>query len=313
MLGLHLRGYDFSAKPFTDNLANYFAAANAIWNLGLGYEKVDGIQRIRIEPVVHFFDSSSNSIDLNFVNNYTSTFKTDAINNGVDIGYGKWQLTAGGSLIDDPQTIHTYVPPFKYVGKKLSILCGWIAASLMFELTRRAVEKLSETFDTDNDKFILAINDDLEAKLDYVSATNLNDPETRYNKELTPGRNFLRHSAALFVGATQYIGQFFKFTSGLGNFLAEIEIAPDACVGSDVATVTENQDMVITGAVLHGIEVLKFEGFPLNWEQYKLIRDSPNKSIGISKTAAGHVPYFIDNIDFFLFERKANFILFRTV
>jgi len=313
MLGLHLRGYNFTAKPFTDNLSERFAAANAIWNIGLGYEKVAGVLKVRIEEAAHFFDSSSNSIDLSYVNNYISTFKTDAINNGVDIGYGKWQLTAGGSLIDDPQTIHTYVPPFKYVGKKLSILCSWIAASLMFELTRRAVEKLSETFDTDNNKFVLAINDDLEAKLDYVAASNLNDPETRYNKELTPGRNFLRQASLLFVGAAQYIGGVFKFTSGLGNFLAEIEIAPDACAGSDVATVTENQDMVITGTVLHGIEVIKFEGFPLNWDQYKLIRDSPNKSIGISKTNADHVPYFIDNIDFFLFERKANFILFRTV
>jgi len=319
MLGLHLRGYNFTAKPFTDNLSERFAAANAIWNIGLGYEKVAGVLKVRIEEAAHFFDSSSNSIDLSYVNNYISTFKTDAINNGVDIGYGKWQLTAGGSLIDDPQTQHTYVPPFKYVGKKISILCSWIAASLMFELTRRAIEKLSETFDTDNDKFVLAIKElrsifdvlSYEAKVDYFAAANLYDPELRYNKELTPGRNFLRHMPTLFIGAAQYIGNFFKFISGLGNFTASITLFAGDCIS--VVTVVENQDMEITGAVLHGIEVIKFEGYPLNWDQYKLIRDSPNKSIGISKTNADHVPYFIDNIDFFLFERKANFILFRTV
>lgn len=311
MLGLHLRGYDFTTKPFTDNLLERFKAADAVWGIGLGYEKVAGVLKVRVEEVGHFFDSSSNSVELSGVTNYTSTFKPDSISNAIEIGYNKWQLTAGGSLIDDPQTQHVYSTPFKYVGKKITIFCTWIAASLLFELTRRAIEKLTDTFDTDNDKFLLAINEANEAKVTYVAATNLNDPALRYNKEITPGRNFLRWLKTLNVGAGQYVGQFFNFVSGLGNFRASIQIAPDGCAGSDVATVTEDSNIAITAAVLHGIDVITIKGFPLNWDQYKLIRESPNKSIGISRTTDNHVPYFIDQIDFYLFERKANLTLFR--
>lgn len=311
MLGLHLRGYDFTTKPYSENLAAHFAAADAIWPIGLGYEMVSGVLKVRIEEAAHFFDSSANSINLDNINNYITSFKSDSINNGVDIGYSKWQLTAGGSLIDDPQTIHTYVPPFKRVGAKVTRLCSWVAASLLFELTRRAIDKLSETFDTDNDKFILQINESNEPKLDYVSATNLNDPETRYNKEITPGRNFLRAASILFVGGKEYIGDLFRFVSGLGNFTAEIELAPDSCSGTDVATVAENQDMEITGDTLHGIDVIRCEGYPLTWERFKLILAMPNNSIGISKTTEDHVPYFIDQVDFFFFDRKVNFTLFK--
>jgi hypothetical protein len=312
LLGLHMRGYDFGSKPYLANLTEHFMAANAIWNIGLGYEDVGGDLKVRIEDAAYFFNASSNSIDLNNVTNYTTTYKTEAINNGGDIGYSKWQLTSGGSLIDDIQTQHTYTNPFKYVGKKFSIMCSWIGAALLFELTRRAIDKPNETFDTDNDKFVLHINGSNEAKLDYVSASNLNDPDGRYNKEITPGRNFLRHASLLFVGATQYIGNVFRFVSGLGNYSAVIEITPDVCVGSDVAEVDEHANIEITGDVLNGIEVIKFDGYPLSWEQYKLIRDNKNKSIGVSRTTADHVPYFIEQIDFFLFERKANFTLFKA-
>lgn len=313
MLGLHLRGYDFAAKPFTDNLLERFKAADAVWGLGLGYEKVAGVLKVRVEEVGHFFDSSSNSVELSGVTNYTSTFKPDSISNAIEIGYNKWQLTAGGSLIDDPQTQHVYSTPFKYVGKKITIFCTWIAASLLFELTRRAIEKLTDTFDTDNDKFLLAVNEANEAKVTYVAASNLNDPALRYNKEITPSRNFLRWIKALNVGAGEYaaLGKFFNFVSGLGNFRASIQITPDGCAGSDVATVVEDSNIAITAPVLHGIDVITIKGFPLNWDQYKLIRESPNKSIGISRTTENHVPYFIDQIDFYLFERKANLTLFR--
>jgi hypothetical protein len=296
------------------SFADFFKDADALHNLGVGYESVSGDKKIRVERKEFFYDSSSNSVNLNGVNGMVVSTKKDIICNSITIGYSKWQLSAGGSLIDDPQTQHTYSTPWKYVGKPLSILCGWIAASLLFELTRRAILKQGETYDTDNDIFVLKI-DGTAPDLAYVGSSNLLDPDYRYNKTLTPGRNFLRSANIFNIGhiAGQYVGDFFKFVSGLGNFLTSVEIDPDSCPGTDVAEVIENSDVEITGDALHGIEVVQFENHPLTWDEWKLIRDNKNKTIGVSETNSDHIAYFIDTIQFYKFEKKANFVLFRGV
>lgn len=305
MLGAHLRGKSFADKIFAPSFDDWYKDACALFNLGLGFEG----GKIVIKKRSEFYDSSSNSINFDFVNESSKTFIKGAAINSVQIGFTKSQLSAGGSLIDDFQTQHKYTSPLRLVGASITNLCRWIAAGLMFEVTRRAQLKPNETFDTDDDTFVLKVDGD-NPDLSYVATSNINAPAERYNKTLTPARMFYTWLEVFSAGLKQYTANAFKFVSGLGNFIASVTIATDDC--NPIDTVVENADINISSTPLFDIEQIDFTR-DLVWEDYKLIRANVNKSIGVSETDSDHVPYFIDNIEFYLFEGKAKFTLFKAV
>lgn len=309
--GLQLRGFKLIDKPFAINFDDWWAGANPIFNLGLGTEVVGGVERIYIDEKSKFYDASGFSLKLNFVNKVSKTLKFDKVYKSVEIGYTKSDLNSAGSAIDDPQTSHKYASPLRLVGQTISIMSKWIAASLLFELTRRATLKLSETFDTDNNVFVLKILPDLVTPSPDVTgtATNLLNPTGRYNKNLTPARNFLRWSNVLNVGQT--LGNLFKFISGIGNFTASINIAPGSCSDSFTGPLAENANVTVSANVLHGIGTEEFES-SFSWLQYKTLKAAKRKRIGISETDIDHDYYYIEKFNFYLLQGKAKFTLIKA-
>lgn len=310
--GRHIRGASFTDAPFSPTIAKWFNDADAIFNLGIGYEG----GKIIIEPKEFFLDNSSNSVNLDFVNNVSTGSQKGVVINGAEIGYSKSAIGSGGALLNDPQGSHKYVSPARLVGRILNIMSNWIAASSLFELTRRAQVKPGEKFDTDEDIFVLKVEEgdvhgELKPDLNYTASANLTNPDTLYNKTITPGRNILRWLSVLNIGLTQYIGGALKFASGVGNILCSITVDTDAC--DTVGTVIENADIVITSTILQNLDRIEF-AYPLTWEQYKLIRDNKTKSIGISVTDADHVPYFIEKIMFYISGKQdAQFSLVKAI
>lgn len=194
----------------------------------------------------------------------------------------------------------------------------------------------------------------------FPAVTNLNDPNLRYNKTLTPGRMFRRWLNVFNIGVQQYaqnpsapvwtygvsyaagtivqvVGSGFYiaivgsinlppnvypskwspygvyiFLTGEANVAMSCTIVIDACDGTDVATVTENANIPITTEVLKGIESISFTN-PLNWSQYKTIRDNRQKSIGISTGPSGPKSFFIESIEYIVFSRSAKFVLTSKV
>lgn len=309
-LGLHFKGYNFNQKPFAMSMADWIKNVNPIMNIGMGYEKVSGIYKIRVEEKAHFYDSSSNSINIPYVNGIQRSLKKGLIFNDIEIGNTKWQLSSGGSLIDDFQTKHGYAGPSKYTGGKFSQLTDWIAAALLLELTRRSSTMPGQTFDTDNNVCVIKI-DGTVPDLASLATANILDPSGRYNKTLTPARAMYRWLNVLNIGVQEYLGRTFRFVNGDGNFLAEVQITSTACAGDVAGLVAENSDITITNDVLHGTEQIDFS-HKLIWEDWKTIRDNKNLSIGISETGTDFVPYFIDKIQFYLFQELGKFTLFKA-
>lgn len=290
--------------PFAMSVDDLWAAVNAEFNAGLG---VEGNQ-IYIDSKSAFFDKTGYSILLNNVNKVTQNTTRDSVYKSMKIGRSKWQLTAGASSIDDPQTIHNYASPLRYTGNPLTIDSKFIAASLLFELTRRAQTKPGETFDLDNDFFILKVLPDLSGPDLVGVCTDLLNYATRYNKTLTPARMLLRWINVLNVGHTEYIGKVFRFINGLGNTLTGVTVAEDC---EDPSTVVENQNITITADVLHGVDTSSLDGYPMTWTEYKQIRGLKRKRIGISSGTTDHVFYFIKRLDFYRFKGTAKFDLLR--
>lgn len=312
MRGLHVRGYTFTDKPFTLSFDDWWAGANGILNLGLGYDEILGVSKIRIEKKEYFYNTTT-SINFDFVNNIERSYDLNSVYKIIEIGYEKWSAESE-SGVDDPQTKRWYNTRFKTVGKEIRILSKFIAASLAIEQTRRNRIELGKDWRLDEDILIIALKElsvGYEPELDenFTIVSNLLNPETRYNIRLSVARNFERWRS-YFNGCLQwYVGEDYKFARGEGNFDMVSTLDSGDCEYEDSSpepSVDEKGDIPITGDFLFMPIVYSFE-HPMTWEQYKTIRDNRNNAIGISRTDENHISCFIQELEYEITHGKAKF------
>ena len=123
---------------------------------------------------------------------------------------------------------------------------------------------------------------------DSISASLL-FPNTTSNIRITPARNAMRHFSTLMQALRNYAQSKLKFTSGEGNFAAEIEIDADFddCLNEDTL-LKEFQDISASDFAdsefakpLFYDELDEFE-YPLTYAQFKTIAANPYKYIRYS-------------------------------
>lgn len=315
--GLQIRNYTLSEKPFFISFKQLWDGLNPIFNLGLGYETVASVQKIRIEEKEHFLDDTP-VINFSNVRDIGSGYDGDLIFKTIKTGYKKWE-SEDASGIDDPQTKHTYATRFIKTGKDITIESEFIAASLAFENARRKTRKKSTDYKHDNDTFILALNTGTtpytpELMENFNGVTNLINEDTRYNLILTPKRNLLRWSKYFLGGLQSYLTSSIRFVSGEGNYAmgssydctSGLECLAIICM----TTINENSniDLSTYGASL-GYYFLPMEyeiSIPMEWEEYETIRSNPKKAIGISQTDENHEPFFIKELEYDIISGQAN-------
>lgn len=308
--GLQIRQYSLEDKPFQMSWKQWWQGAHPILNLGLGYTSNDEIE---IGTRSEFF-SESISVYFDYVYDIIRRYDNDVIFNKIDIGYQKWQ-SDDISGIDDPQTKHSYATRFKKVGKPISILSDWIAASLAIERTRRETPKKSKDYKYDDETFIISIKEtnvasynDLEVETDqnFSFITNLKNSSTRYNSRLTPARNFIRWMRYLNGCLQSYLTSIYKFVSGEGNYDMDSDLLNSDCDDFSEA-VSEKQDLPVNTEFDHLPDLLEIK-VPLYWDQYLAIRTNRKKAIGISQTASAHTVFFIKQLDYDICHSKATIV-----
>lgn len=310
--GLQIRRYSLLEKPFFQSFKQWWEGVNPIFNLGLGYEMFNNQQVIRVEEKRHFYNETV-SINISNVRDIVRKYDENRLFKAIRIGYKKWQ-SEDISGIDDPQTKKTYATRLQKSGKDLTIESEFIAASLAIETTRRKTKKKSADYKFDNETFIIAIRpnqidispetspnvQDYEPELDenFTSVENLLNSDTRYNLDLTPGRNFERWIDWLSAGLQPYPADPFKFTSGEGNYdmASQIIPIPDGCEEYE-EMLSEKQDLEISTDPFH-LALLYEIRIPLTWEEYVVIRDNPKNAIGISQTEENHIAFFIQELSY---------------
>lgn len=307
--GLQIRSYTLAEKPFFQSFNQWWNGANPIFNLGLSYDNVNGSEVIKVGFKEDFYDTTI-SARFDYVHDIVRRYDNEVIFNKVTVGNKRWE---GEDLsgIDDPQTKHVYAPPLKKTGKEIILESEFMAASLAIENTRRQTKKKSSDYKLDNDTFIVSIResesspDNYVPELDenYSSITNLLNSSTRYNIGLTPARALLRWVNYLQIGLQFYVGNFFRFVSGQGNYDMTSDLISSDC-GGYTEDLSEKQNITITTENLHRPEIFEIK-LDMSWDQYRTIRESRTKAIGISQTAANHTVFFIKELSYEICRSKA--------
>lgn len=323
--GLHIRGYGLGDKPFYMSFDQWWGGLNPILNLGLGY--VEGSNEIEIEEKSEFYDNVP-ILNLDYVNLIERSYDTKFIFKSVEIGYEKWSAESG-SGIDDPQTKHVYRTRFKTVGEDTKILSKFYAASLGIEQTRRNRVEQGKDWRLDEDIMIIAVKKtgvtEPELNAPFSAQSGILNASTRYNVRITPARNLVRWRNFLSGCLKWYtdvdgfgtrIG--FDFSSGEGNVGSSSTLLSSDCEYDlysydmpafglyGVHSVADNLMLTPTNDYLFVPIIYEFE-YPLTWNQYKAIRDNRKKAIGVSRSAASHVPCFIMSLEYQLTKGKAKF------
>ena len=271
-------------------------------------------QVIRVEDVEYFYDPDF-VFSISNIRDITRKYDNDKIFNKINVGYTTWK-SEDISGIDDVQTQHIYSTRFEKIGQTLTLWSDFIAASLAIETTRRRTIAESTDFKFDDSTFIIAvIPDDVspdvytpELDENFTEIDNLLNPEYRYNTSLSPTRNLLRWRKWLNGCLQNFLNSYYKFVRGEGNFdmvSTMVEQSPD-CLSEDYDgnPLSEKQDVEVTDEFIHLPNYYEFE-VPLEWEDYKTIRDNRTKAIGISLTDENHVALFIDQLDYSVMHGKA--------
>jgi len=309
--GLLVRGYPIASKPFQMSFDDWWAGANPILNLGLGYTSISGTNYIEIEKKEDFYNPTT-ILNLDYVNKIERSYDTKYIFKNIEIGYQKWSAESD-SGVDDPQTKRKYRTRFKTVGEDISILSKFYAASLGIEQTRRNRAEINKDWRLDNDIMIIALKSSdrtiPEKSENFTSVTGLTNYTTRYNIRISAGRIF-RNWLKFFNGCLNWYtsNDDFYFASGEGNYDMTSTLSTTADCPGDGVSFSEKQD-IDSGAgnsFMFIPIVYEFE-HPLTWNEYKVMRTYRKNAIGVSRTNTGHVPCHILSVEYHVTEGKAKF------
>jgi hypothetical protein len=317
--GFQIRGYTLEEKPVFISFKQIWDGIDPILNLGLSYESSEDSpdsQYIRIEQAAHFLEDDT-SIDFSNVRDISSSYDQNRIFKSIKVGYKKGQSekTAG---IDDllKQVRATQI---EEDGKELNIESDFIGSGLAFENTRRTKREKTSDYKFDNEAFILALNisdvsPDFYPELDdnFDSVTNINNAERRYNLIMSPLRNFLRWTNFIGGCLQDFTDSSYIFSSGEGNY----DMVSDySCASGQVCqailcdSLSEKQDIDLTtynGTFgYHHLPLLYDIVIPMEWEEYEIIRNNRKKSIGISQTDTGHIPFKIKLLEYNIVKGQA--------
>lgn len=307
MKGLHVRGYSMAIKKFFMSLDDVWKIANPLQAIGMGY--VEGENKIEIEHISDFYDPDP-AINFSNVSDLTREYSLDNHYKSVKTGFTKWSAESD-SGIDDPQTNGERFTRFQNFGSDISIMTEGYMASLGIERSRRNRVELGKDDRLDEETMVIRLTEESDGYRPELGSqfntTNLLNPDERYNVRDTPAVIFKRWQAFLQGCLQKYLGDFFKFDGGEGNYVMTKEFPEYDCEFPNLE-IAEDQNIEVTEDYLFIPKIYKCS-VPMDYSQYKTIRENRKKAIGISKTSSGHVPMFIMELNWRIMASRAEFVL----
>jgi len=312
--GFQIRGFPILDKPIVENWRDLFGSLNNIFNLGVGIEVIDGVEKIVVEPKEHFFDKANIIADLGFVEDLEEEAETELIYNKVDVSYRNWEIESVQGL-DEFNSRRTYSLPITQTKKTLQLEIVHIAGGYRIEFSRRKTfaTTADEDHKDDDNKFLIVLMRRLpnswEAESDqpFETVGNIQSPSSAYNIRLSPGRILLNWLNVLSASIVKIPDREVTFSFGEGNYLAFTKLL------SETAIVNENASYPLSQlpTPLWLPEVYNFNA-TANYTVRIAIRRNPYGMIKF-KNKKGQDRYgFIDNVSFTKTENKGTFRLRRA-
>jgi len=321
--GLKIR--EFQGKKIYCNLKELFASLDALHNIGLGYLN----NKIRVEQLSFFYDTTTKVISLPNVAEYVSEAMETMFYNKIDIGYNMWETEIRGGL-DEPCTKREYSTKIATTQNLYQRISKYMASSYAIEYTRRKNVNFNsdlEDWRYDNENFFIAVVKTPsgyvdtylpEKKVDAFSAgSNMVGIDTAYNLRLTPARMLLSHLYAITAGLQQINGNI-KFVRGDGNIELDTTKYDENCQEDYSAqSLAENDSIAWNDSNAANItpiwlpERYTFE-YPLTYDEFKTIKANPYGYIEFYKFADDIKYGFITSMEYKLKTGMAKFELIKA-
>lgn len=243
--GFWVRGFD-KKPPSTDDTINSFkqlttswrdfiSSMQAVWNVGLGIERVGFSEKIVIEELSYFY-ASQVTVRLPLkVSDVKQSVATEYYYSGLEFGYTKGGEYSEAMGLDEYNGKSTFTTIISRLKNTYSRLSNYRADSYGKEFARRKPKINYPTEDTsyDNDIFIMDLKRNafdtgnpgaqylFNERLwqdDFAQApTGTYSPETATNLRLSPFNILLRHGWVVSAGLTKYLSDYIRYGSSTAN------------------------------------------------------------------------------------------------
>lgn len=261
--GSSLRGLTNSV--IKTNFKDFFNSYNRIFNLGSFYDSVNNEHNIVAKE--DLFLSGSTIVDIGEVANLEITHLTNRMFSRLLMGYNDFTYDELNGL-DEPNSTLEYLTPITKSSEVKDMRVPYRADPFGIEFTRaNLIEQETTDADSDNDNFVIHINPTssgthngvpyYDLKRDPIppfSITNIISPETIFNIDLSPRRNFNRNAP--------YIRSYLHLLDLLSVTFQTSLKNGDMITFDGVTTITENDDFPINqmGTALFAPILFKFDG-----------------------------------------------------
>jgi len=308
--GLWLRDFNTNTTQLNFSLKDLFKTINAIWNIGLGFETVDGVLKVRVEDEKYFFDIAENPefstdgkywkvnqvLDLSmWLNNemISKEVLPDWYANEISGGYGKYDYENIQGL-KEFNTESKWALPIKSVKSTLDLKSEYRADTQGVNKLRAKPFSTFPTEDVsgDNDTFIFDVKRlgtppvifTVKTDEDFTNVSGGIDPQQCYNLNFTPRRNLERHG-----------NRFDSMRLAAGDEIQWLKSDKNTALvtqKSGEAVKPENGD-ILASTLIPGYwlaEAYNFEA-PVNEIIVKALQDNPR---GVIKIAADKWGWILD-------------------
>jgi len=237
-------------KPLTTSFKDYVASLSAVWNVGIGIEKIGFSERVRMEELSYFYNRNVTIKLPNQIKNVKRNIAVEKYYSALEFGYvegGNYEEACGLDEYNAKSNFTTVINRLKNTYTKTS---EYRADSYGMEFTRRKQKSLNDTEDTGRDNSIWFLDlkrgvtslfkqrkwqDDFE-----VEPTGVFSPETATNLRFSPINCLLRHSWWFSGGFKKYASDYVRYGSSTANSQLKTKLRTDATYANNLSNTPGN-------------------------------------------------------------------------
>lgn len=241
--GYQIRGINKSIYCTLRELIDTFAGIDGI---GLGIEKVNGRERVRVEPLTYWYQAAK-MMRLDYVKDIEKEVEKDLIFNQMEVGPTHWANEKINNL-DEFNAKRSWTMPITQVKNLLDLKIPYITSGYSIEFTRREKDKPTTDSRYDSNNFVIQmkrIEGGFAPAKDeaFSSVTGVISPETCYNLELSPRRCLARNGRLIRAGLYKREDQNISFAAGDANTGMSSTLTGGSGVGENSSILVSTLDV----------------------------------------------------------------------
>lgn len=225
-------------KPISTSFKEFTESMNAVWNIGIGIEKIGFRERVRLEEKSYFFNRNVTIKLPNQVKNVKRSVATEKYYSSLEFGYelgGSYEEACG---LDEYNAKSNFTTIINRVKNVYNVLSKYRADSYGMEFARRKQKSLNNTEDTtyDSNIFLMDLKRGVTSLFkqrkwqdDFSQApTGTFSPETATNLRFSPFNCLLRHAWWFSGGLKKYENDFVRYGSSTANSRLKTKLRNDS-------------------------------------------------------------------------------------